>query len=283
MNMGNNGKSDKGVKRVVSAVFILLLAVWWLTTASRKSSVDDMSVNADVIAQTDTDNADGLEIPAYSTDDVILRHIGYTSCYNQETLIPDWVAWELTAEEMNGDLETYRNYSEDPSLKGEQAENRDYVNSGYTHGHMAPVGDMKWSKQAIDESNYLVNMCPQTNALNAGDWEYLESRCRQLARKYGSIYIVCGPVVTSSTPRTIGLNDVVVPDAFFKVLLAKMNGEYKTIGFMYQNDDSRQMMADCAMSVDEVERITGIDFFPALPDDVENRIEREFDVRDWRY
>lgn len=282
--MSNKGKPGKGVKRVFAAVFIVLLAVWWLTTGSHKAIVDDLADSTGASASSsDFDTADGLEIPAYSADDVILRHIGYTSCYNQETLIPNWVAWELTAEEMNGDLETYRNYSEDPSLKGEQADNRDYVNSGYTHGHMAPVGDMKWSKQAIDESNYLVNMCPQTNALNAGDWEYLESRCRQLARKYGSICIVCGPVITSSNPRTIGRNDVVVPDAFFKVLLAKMNGEYKTIGFIYQNDDSRQMMADCAMSVDEVERITGIDFFPALPDDVENRIESEFNVRDWRY
>ena len=223
-----------------------------------------------------------LEIPSYTSDNNVISHIGYTTCYNNDLRIPEWVAWELTAEELEGDLEVYRNYSEDPDMSGPQAINRDYVNSGYTHGHMAPVGDMKWSGQAIDESNYLTNMCPQTAELNNGDWEYLESRCRKAARKYGRVWITCGPLFTSDHIETIGRNNVAVPDAFFKVMLTETDGKYHSIGFIYRNDQSSQPLADCAMTVNEVETKTGLDFFPALPDDIENNIESEYDLYIWK-
>lgn len=224
----------------------------------------------------------GLEIPAVDGSANLISHIGYTSCYNEEYLIPDWIAWELTAEELEGRLDTYRNYSEDPDWDGSQAMNRDYVNSGYTHGHMAPVGDMKWSSQAIEESNYLTNMCPQTAELNAGDWENVESLCRRMARRYGRVWITCGPLVASSSPERIGRNGVVVPDAFFKVVLVKIRDDYHGIGFLFRNDDSEQPMRECAVRVDDVENITGLDFFPGLEDSVENRVESEFDLNIWK-
>ena len=108
----------------------------------------------------------------------------------------------------------------------------------------------------------------------------MEQACRKWAKQYGDIYIVCGPIFYKKSSKTIGKNKVAVPDAFFKVVLC-MNPSPKAIGFIYKNADGNRPKGDYANSVDEVERITGIDFFPALPDDIEKMVEAKCDVSEW--
>ena len=103
-----------------------------------------------------------------------------------------------------------------PSPKGMKA---DYYNSGYDRGHLCPAGDNKWNQKAMDECFLMTNMCPQTHALNAGIWNSIEQQCRTWAKKYGKVYIVCGPIFLNKQHRKLGKNKVVVPDAFFKVIL----------------------------------------------------------------
>ena len=145
---------------------------------------------------------------------------------------------------------------------------------------MAPAADMKWHPQAMKESFYLSNVCPQNRNLNGGVWKDLEEQVRDLAAQKGSIYVVCGPIV-SADYQTIGANKVVVPSAFFKVLLQEENGKIYTIGFVYENVAGRRPMSTYAMTVDEVEELTGIDFFPSLPDRIEKRVEAEVDFTKW--
>jgi endonuclease G len=145
---------------------------------------------------------------------------------------------------------------------------------------MAPAADMKWSKQAMDESFYLSNICPQNHNLNSGDWEKLEERVRSWATGNGNIYVVCGPIV-SEHPQTIGYNQVAVPDAFFKVLLRNENGNWSAIAFLFANQSGKKKLSTYAMSVEKIQTITEIDFFPALPDDIEGIIESQLDTEDW--
>jgi endonuclease G len=139
---------------------------------------------------------------------------------------------------------------------------------------------MKWSEQAMKESFYLSNICPQNRKLNSGVWKDLEEQVRGLAAGKGNIYVVCGPVV-SKQPKTIGNNEVAIPDAFFKVLLQNDNGNWSAIAFMFANESGRKPLSTYAMSVEEMQIITGIDFFPALPDDIEERIESQVDFAKW--
>jgi endonuclease G len=81
--------------------------------------------------------------------------------------------------------------------------------------------------------------------------------------------------------QTIGENKVVVPAAFFKVLLQEDGGELHAIGFIYENVGGRRPMSTYAMTVDEVEAVTGIDFFPSLPDKTEDKVEAEADFSHW--
>jgi endonuclease G len=145
---------------------------------------------------------------------------------------------------------------------------------------MAPAADMKWSKQAMKESFYLSNICPQNKNLNSGIWKDLEEQVRGLATQNGKIYVVCGPIV-SKLPETIGSNKVAIPDAFFKVLLQNDNNNWSAIAFMFANESGRKPLSTYAMSVEEMQIITGIDFFPALPDSIEEKIENQVDFSKW--
>ncbi len=226
---------------------------------------------------------DGLEIPAPLSDrpEQLLGRMAYSVSYNRDLKIPNWVAWHLTAEKLTGDAKRpSRAFHEDMDVPEPRATDADYVRSGYDRGHMLPAGDNKYSDEAMYQSFLLTNICPQDHGLNAGDWEELENACRKWARKYGDVYIVCGPLLYNQEHRTIGKNKVVVPEAFFKVVLC-LKGTPKAIGFIYKNQDGDRPMGDYVNTVDEVERITGIDFFPSLPDDVEDRIEATCDINDW--
>ena len=164
-----------------------------------------------------------------------------------------------------------------------QVEKQEYTNSGYDRGHMCPAGDMEWSSSAMNDCYYMTNVCPQTPKLNQVYWERLESACRRWADIYGSIYIVCGPVYNSGKHVTIGTShSISVPDGFFKVVITLVEGEEKGIGFYYKNDDVRQTMESATLSIDQVEELTGYNFFAELPDEVEKHIESQKQLSSWR-
>lgn len=220
-----------------------------------------------------------LEVPR--SGERMLVHEGFRISYNQSWLIPNWVAYELTKEETRGDVERTDYFDVDPTLKGRQARFADYSHTGYDRGHMAPAGDMKWSKEAMDACFYLTNICPQNHNLNKGDWNDLENACRRWARRYGRAWIVTGPIVTSREPKTIGDRHVVVPDAFFKVVLAPNGKKYEGIAFVMDNKAGNGQYMDDYCTIDEVENLTGIDFFHALPDGVEDSVESSVDIKFW--
>lgn len=218
-----------------------------------------------------------LEIPIMqsSTGGQILKRKGYTLSYNADYKTPQWVAWELTKKKSKGKEGRTDKFLPDPDVRGAKAYTNDYTKSGYDRGHMAPAADMKWSKQAMEESFYLSNICPQNPNLNRGDWNDLEEKSRQWAKKHGVIYVACGPIYDTKRPKRIGNNKVAVPDAFYKVVLINAKKNPQAIGFIFPNKAGHKPLKKYIVSVDSVEKRTNIDFFPALPDEIENRIEAE--------
>jgi len=232
---------------------------------------------------TTIDVPDGLEIPSLTVgvQGQILKRTGYTTSYNSDTRLPNWVAWHLTAAHTEGEAKRpCKAFHEDEDVPTPRATGADYYNSGYDRGHICPAADNKWSETAMFESFLFTNMCPQDHGLNVGDWNEMEQVCRKWAKKFGDIYIVSGPILYKGKHKTIGRNKVVVPEAFFKVVLC-MTGTPKAIGFIYKNIDGNRPKGDYVNTVDEVERITGFDFFPSLPDDVEKQVEATCDLDEW--
>ncbi|MBQ7773060.1 MAG: DNA/RNA non-specific endonuclease [Bacteroidales bacterium] len=229
-----------------------------------------------------------LEIPRMQKDapSQILEYTGHTLSYNSKTRLPNWVAYELTRREAQGDNPRKDKFARDPKANGPQGDKEDYRNSGWDRGHMAPAGDMKWSTRAMDESYYFTNICPQNHELNTGDWKELEEKCRNWAEKLGSIHIVCGPIITDNTHGTLGANKIVIPDKFFKVLLTQKDGKWQGAGFIFHNPPKRNSrlstkppvnrpLEEYLVTIDEVEAITGLDFFHKLPDSVEKEVEQQ--------
>ena len=229
--------------------------------------------------------AGGDELLSQDTPDGVpeqmLRRTGYTASYNKATKLPNWVAWHLTADRTTGPAKRSGvDFQADMNVPAPRAEDSDYYGSGYDRGHMCPAADNKYSEKAMEESFLFTNMCPQNGNLNRGDWNEMEQACRRWAKEYGGVYVVCGPILYKGKHKTIGKNKVVVPEAFFKVVL-RTGENPKAIGFIYKNAEGDRPKGDYVNTVDEVERITGIDFFPELPDDVENKVEATADIADW--
>ena len=225
---------------------------------------------------------DGMEIPTVTAADNIIEYKGYTVSYNTNTLIPNWVAYELTAEETKGDADREdKVFSMDMSFKGPQARREDYSKSGWTKGHMAPARDFAWSDDALTETFYFMNVCPQDETLNAKDWNYLEKQVRHWAKEYGKVWVVSGPIIGKNKYGTIGEDRVVVPDAFFKAVMVSQGALYSSIAFVMGNDSQRYYLADCSITVNELEKLTGIDFFPSLPDNIEDLVEDVYDFSMW--
>ena len=229
-----------------------------------------------------------LELPATVRGELVLTHLAYTVSFNTHHNNPNWVAWELTAREAEGTGRRSNDFRPDPLLdERQQVTTEDYKGSGYDRGHMCPAADNKWDARAMTECFYMSNMCPQLHELNAGGWETLEAACRRWATQEGSLLIVCGPVYDQevkarqgqrSTRRmkSIGKEHRIdVPTGFFKCVMSLRKGHEKAIGFYYANTDARQTMESACMSVDEVESLTGYDFFVNVPSDLEERIEAE--------
>lgn len=223
----------------------------------------------------------GSALSAASSGFIPLERAAYRLSYNPATRLPVWVAWHFTAEHTDGPYSRKGiKFAEDEDVPAPRATNMDYVNSGYDRGHICPSGDNKWSEEAQLQSFLYTNCCPQLHNLNAGDWNELEGKCRKWAQQYGGVYIVSGPLLLNKKHKTIGKNKVVVPEAFFKVVLC-MEGEPKAIGFIYRNEANNKTMSSYVNTVDDVERLTGLDFFSALPDEVEREVEAKADLADW--
>ncbi len=209
----------------------------------------------------------------------IIEYTGFTVSFNPEFHQPNYVAWELTATETSGQTKRDSKFKTDFSVPG-CATLEDYRKSGYDRGHMAPAADMKWSQEAMSDCHYLTNICPQDHELNGGRWSTLENKCREWALRDSALIIICGPVLSDYMPRIIG-NGVSVPERFFKVILSPYTEPMKAIGFIMPNSSSVPQLEALATSVDQIEEITGYDFFSELPDEIETKIESECNLNRW--
>ena len=222
---------------------------------------------------------DGLEIPAFDASEDVVQHLGYTASYNHQTLLPDWVAWQLTAEKVSDAYDFQCSFSRDPDVEFPKASREDYSHSGWDKGHMAPRADMRWSEQALMESYYFTNICPQDHDMNSGAWRKIEELTRRLARRYGAVYVVCGPIVGTGRHGTIGKAGVQVPDAYFKALAASTSTGYAAVAFVVDNSRQDGSPRRYAVSVDSVEALVGRNLFPLLPEEV----EATYDWNQWNY
>ena len=218
----------------------------------------------------------------YNRPEQILYRKNYVVSYNQDTKCPNWVLWKLTRNHVDGQIKRpdYA-FHEDIEVPEPRAELQDYRGSGYDRGHMCPAGDNKWNDKAMYESFLLSNICPQNTKLNCGLWNQIETSCRNWAKKYNELYIICGPIYFGDTYNTIGKGRVVVPDAFFKAVIC-LKGMPKGIAFACMNCNADKKMKYYVRTIAEVEHLTGYRLFPNLDEKISSQVKDCADLKEWK-
>ena len=222
-----------------------------------------------------------IELPEYSTDEIIIENTGYTVSFNEAHLQPNWVAYELTKSEALGSLPRKNNFQVDPQIHDKTALPTDFKGTNFDRGHLAPAADMAWSKAAMEESFYMSNISPQHYSFNRGIWKKLENLVRKWAIEYGSVYIVTAGVLDEGLNQTGNRKNISIPENYFKVILDYQEPGLKAIGFLLPNKKINQSLMDYVFTVDDIERITGINFFHILQDDIEERLESKTNPEMW--
>ncbi|MAT53391.1 MAG: DNA/RNA endonuclease [Saprospirales bacterium] len=213
----------------------------------------------------------------------IITHRYYALSYCEEHELAEWVAYELLGDRLRQPwVKRTNDFREDPKIKTGTSDSRDFRGPEFDRGHLVPAADMAFNDTAMSQTFFMSNISPQRSGFNKGVWRELEELTRDWAKKFDHLYVVSGPVFTSSNPEQVGRNDVSVPDAFFKVLLDLTEPELKGIAFLIPNQTTDVPLEEFATSIDSVESVTGIDFFyNLLVPKLEEELESSFNTDLW--
>lgn len=217
-----------------------------------------------------------------STTGEIIHHEGYSLSYSEPHEQAEWVAYELKESHLSNSNHKRPYFEIDNAVKTGAAHWRNYKNSGYDRGHLCPAGDRNYSKLAHDETFLTSNISPQNHEFNSGIWNSLEKRTRYWANKYDGVFVVTGGVLKGEM-QTIGDEEVSIPNQFYKVLIDNNSGKTKMIGFLIPHQNFNKPLYEFVVSVDSIEKLTGIDFFPELDDAIENKLEASSNYKNWSF
>ena len=215
-----------------------------------------------------------------STTGQIVHHNGYSLSYSEIHEQAEWVAYELKKEHLSNTNYKRPYFEIDKAVKTGAASWRNYKNSGYDRGHLCPAADRKYSQEAHDETFLTSNITPQIHEFNSGIWNKLEQKTRYWANRYDGVFVITGGVLKGNM-QSIGNQKVSVPNQFYKILLDYNSGNPKVLAFLLPHKHSMRPLYEFVVSVDDVEKLTGIDFFKELDDTIEERIESSKEHKNW--
>ena len=225
----------------------------------------------------------GYPLGTPARNDLIIRDL-YALSSNDTTKFADWVCYLLTPHETTGVLDLERKWRNDPwldegeTLEGSPRKKDDYKGSGqalgYDRGHQAPLGSFKGSRYA-SQVNYYSNITPQKKGLNQGPWRILEEKIRGLVDRYGRVWVMTGPLYERDMPALPNADEPhKVPSGYWKIVVVEESGKIHSAAFIMDQDTARDSkVLDHLVSVDEVEKRSGLDFFWELQDDQEEGVE----------
>jgi endonuclease G len=216
------------------------------------------------------------EVPGHQ----ILVYTQFTLSYNETHEQADWVAYELNDDEADMDRDRCDCFRSDQDVTTGSATSSDYSSTGFDRGHLSPAADNNMSDQANRESFLFSNMSPQLPGFNRELWAEPEEWVRDQADDFDTVYVVTGPVFVNNL-GTLGNNDVTIPGYFYKTLLRFEDNQVKTIAFLIPQVGAVGDIEDYVVTVNTIETLTGLDFYPALNTSVENRAESQYEPNRW--
>ncbi len=217
-----------------------------------------------------------------STTNVVVDHKYYALSYAEKYEQAEWVAYRLHKDHISYITLERPYFIQDDKVNTGSADWVNFKNSGYTKGHLLPAADRKFSIEAYNETFLTSNVSPQIYEFNAGVWLLLEEQIRDWVLEYDELFIITGGILTPDL-ETIGYENVAVPKYFYKIILDYREPEIKAIAFIMPHEDNDAPIYEFVTSIDQIENLTNIDFFPALPDELENQLENSSDYKKWSF
>ena len=208
----------------------------------------------------------------------VVKHTYYTLAYSEDNEQAYWVYYQLTPELINGTQSRTDDFRADPLVSTGSASLADYSGSGYDRGHLCPAADMTFNKISMSETFFLSNMSPQVTGFNRGVWSTMEDQVRKWALEFDGLDVATGPIFHDNLGY-IGPDKVTVPGYYYKVLYSEK--KQIMIGLILPNKSGATPLSQYVVTVDEIEKETGIDFFPGLEDQLENRLEGVISNSGW--
>jgi endonuclease G len=227
-------------------------------------------------------NSNYIDFLPISTTHQIVKHQYYTLSYSEKYEQAEWVAYELKNPKRKRNHFKRPFFIDDPKVTSKSANWKNYKNSGFDKGHLCPAADMSFEKSAYDDTFFTSNISPQLHEFNDGVWNRLEEKVRYWSEKQNGVFVITGGVLTDALP-TIGKEKVAIPERFYKIILNYKNGNYKAIAFLIPNSKSDKPLYTYVVSINEIEKITGIDFFPSFENTIENKLEKNKDYKEWSF
>ena len=225
---------------------------------------------------------DNLALGIPGKCDTLIDRPGYALGYIEYHEQAAFVIYKLTAREaLTKEAQRTNRFRRDPEIPTGSATTADYRRSGYDRGHLAPAADMAFSGQTMADSFFYSNMSPQKPAFNRGIWKELEALVRDFAITERKIVVVTGPILPKEPQITIGPNKVTVPTHYYKVIY-DLTPPQKMIAFILPNEGSNKALQEFAVTVDAVEKVTGLDFFSKVPKEKQERLESSFSIKAWQ-
>ena len=215
-----------------------------------------------------------------TTTGVIIEHAYYHLSYAEKHEQAEWVAYEMKKSQLSQNEIKRPYFVEDRDVKSGSADWRSYKNSGYDRGHLCPAADRKFDYDAFHETFLTSNISPQNRQFNGGIWNRLEQKVRFWAKKYDGVFVITGGVLKNGLPA-IGDDRVSVPEEFYKIVVDASGDELKAVAFLIPNKGTDASFYDFAVTIDQIEAKTGIDFFPALPNSEEKKLEATVNLKAW--
>ena len=237
--------------------------------------------------------------------------LNYALEWNNAKRHANWVAFYFDATTSADVVKRTDAWAVDPKLPAEmQTQEADHKSDGFDKGHLCASEDRVYLKEANEQTFYYSNMSPQLNDFNGGFWAKLEARVQTWGRStatgtYDRVYVTkggtlnkllvnfTGTPVSGGTPTTdengLTVHGLACPQYYFMAVLSQKGDAYHAIGFLVPHKEglnrnpSSDELKGYVVSIDELEKETGIDFFCNLPDAIESEVEAAYNVEDWAW
>lgn len=215
--------------------------------------------------------------------DKSISHKYYDLCYNYKYKLTKWTSYTLTDLMLKGQTSRTNNFKPDPYLAKTElpTTSNDYKYTGYDRGHLVPAADMKINLKAMNESFYMTNMAPQLPSFNRGIWKKLENQVRRITNVEKKIHVITGPIFNFKKHLKKD-KKLFIPKQFYKIIYIEHKKYPKMIAFLLENSKSNRHIDEFIVSVDEIERLTGIDFFQGLNNKLEQSLESTVEQLTWK-